>query len=170
MKGRSLAAVAVALAAALAVSAGPARAAEMTHGSMPGMHGGGQGEGHEAMMKGDKIFGGKVGPWAAEARLVDMKAEMQKAMAAGMKMEGAMKTHHVELFLTDPATKKAVEGAKGTVLVTGPDKKASQSDLMAMAGHLGADVDLSKPGKYTFKVAVESGGKKGTATFSHTVK
>ncbi len=168
MKTRFFAVCAMAL--AVAAYQGAAGAAETGHGSMPGMHGGGHAEGHEAMMKGDKIFGGKVGPWTAEARLVDMKAEMQKAMASGMKMEGAMKTHHIEIFLTDPASKKAVEGAKGTVVVSGPDKKVSKTDLMAMAGHLGADVDLAKPGKYTFKVAVESGGKQGTASFSHTVK
>ncbi len=170
MKGMWIGAVAVALAALLAVSAGPAGAEEMGHGSMPGMHGEGHAGGHGEMMKGDKIFGGKVGPWTAEARLVDMKAEMQKAMASGMKMEGPMKTHHVELYLTDSASKKAVEAAKGTITVTGPDKKSATTDLMAMAGHLGADVDLAKPGKYSFKVAVESGGKKGTASFSHTVK
>ncbi len=161
--------VAVALAAVLAVSAGPAGAAEMGHGSMPGMHGEGHAGGHGEMMKGDKIFGGKVGPWTAEARLVDMKAAMEKSMP-GMKMEGPMKSHHIELFLIDPATKKPVEGVKGTVMVSGPGKTVSKADLMAMGAHIGADVDLATPGKYTFKVAVESGGKKGTASFSHTVK
>ncbi len=168
MRMRLLAVCAMAL--GVAAYQGTAGAAEMGHGSMPGMHGEGHGEGHGMMKKGDKIFGGKIGPWTAEARLVDMKAEMQKAMASGMKMEGAMKSHHVELFLTDPATKKAVEGATGTVTVTGPDKTTAKTDLMAMAGHLGADVDLAKPGKYTFNVEVASGAKKGTASFSHTAK
>ncbi len=161
---------AIALAAALAILPGPAGAAEMGHGSMQGMHGEGHGAGHGATKQGNKIFGGKMGPWTAEARLVDTKAEMEKAMASGMKMEGAMKSHHIEMFLTDPATKKAVVEGKGTVTVAGPDKKSAKADLMAMAGHLGADVDLPKPGKYTFKVEIESGGKKGTASFSHTVK
>ncbi len=159
-----------ALALAVALYTGAAGAAEMGHGSMHGMHGEGKAEGHGAMKMGDKIFGGKLGPWTAEARLVDTKAEMEKAMASGMKMEGAMKSHHIEIFLTDPATKKPVAEGKGTVTVTGPDKKSSKADLMAMAGHLGADVDLPKPGKYTFKVAIESGGQKGTASFSHKIK
>ncbi len=159
-----------ALALAVAAYQGMAVAAEMGHGSMPGMHGGGTAEGHGTMTKGDRIFAGKLGPWRAEARLVDMKAEMERAMGSGMKMEGAMKSHHILIFLMDPASKKPVEGAKGTVTVTGPDKKSSKADLMAMAGHLGADVDLAGPGKYTFNVEIASGGRKGTATFSHAVK
>jgi hypothetical protein len=140
-----------------------------------GMHGTkqeGSKEGHGGTMKmGDKIFGGKVGPWNAEARLIDMKAHMEKAKASGMKMEG-MKSHHIALHLSDPGTKKpfAVSEGKGTVTVTGPDRKTEKYDFMAMEGHFGADVSLPKPGKYTFKTEIESGGKKGSATFSHTVK
>ena len=153
------------LALALLALPGMAVAAEMKHGEMKGM------EGHGDMMKmGDKVFDGKVGPWQGEARLMDMKAHMEKAKASGMKMEGAMKSHHLSLGLTDPATKKAVMEGKGTVTVTGPDKKAEKTDFMAMEGHFGADVNLPKPGKYTFKTEIESGGKKGAATFTHTVK
>ena len=39
-----------------------------------------------------------------------------------------------------------------------------------MQGHFGADVNLPKPGKYTFKAEIESGGKKGNATFTYTLK
>jgi hypothetical protein len=151
-------------------------AAEKGHGSMPGMKSGESVEGHGDMKTeghgkmGDKIFTGKVGPWNGEVRLIDMKASIEKAKASGMKMEGTMKSHHFELFLTDPKTKKAVTEGKGTVIVAGPDKKEVKSDIAALAGHFGVDVDLAKPGKYTFKVAIESGGKKGSATFSHTVK
>jgi hypothetical protein len=161
------------MAFALLAAPGMAAAAEMKHGEMK--HGETKGagmEGHGGMMKmGDKIFGGKVGPWNAEARLIDMKAHMEKAKASGMKMEG-MKSHHLALHLSDPGTKKpvAMSEGKGTVTVTGPDKKTEKYDLMAMEGHFGADVNLPKPGKYTFKTEIESGGKKGSATFSHTVK
>ena len=167
MKTRVLAVCALAF--AVAAYPGAAGAAETGHGSMKGMHGGGSMEGHGEMKKGDKIFGGRVGPWTAEARLVDMKAAMEKSMP-GMKMEGQMKSHHIELFLTDPATKKPVEGVKGTIMVTGPGKTVSKADLMAMGAHIGADVDLPKPGNYTFKVVVESGGKTGTASFAHAIK
>ena len=151
-------------------------AAEKGHGSMPGMKSGGSMEGHGDMKTeahgkmGDKIFTGMVGPWHGEARLIDMKASIEKAKASGMKMEGTMKSHHFELFLADPKTKKAVTEGKGTVTVAGPDKKEVKSVVAAVAGHFGVDIDLPAPGKYTFKVAIESGGKKGSATFLHTVK
>lgn len=155
-------------------------AAETGHGSMPGMtgheatpgmQGHGTGESHGDMMKmGDKVFGGKIGPWQGEARLIDMKAQMEKAKASGMKMGGAMKSHHIALALTDAKTKKPIAEGKGSMTVTGPDKKAVKTDLMVMAGHFGADIDLPKPGKYKFNVEIESGGEKGSAKFSYEVK
>lgn len=155
--------LAVALIAAPALAAG----AEKGHESMPGM----KMEGHGDMMKmGDKVFGGKIGPWQGEARLMDMKAHMEKAKASGMKMEGAIKSHHVSVALTDPQTKKAVTEGKGTVTVIGPDKKEEKSNFMVMEGHFGADVNLPKSGKYTFKTDFESLGKKGSATFTYTAK
>lgn len=160
--------LAVALLAAPALAAG----AEKGHEGMPGMKMEGSKEGHAGMMKmGDKIFGGKIGPWQGEARLMDMKAHMEKAKASGMKMEGmAMKSHHIALELTDPGTKKPVTEGKGTITVVGPDKKEEKSNFTAMDGHFGTDVNLPKPGKYTFKTEIEAGGKKGSASFSHTVK
>lgn len=170
-----------ALALVVAAYPGAAGAAEKGHGSMPGkmgegsMHGTMKGEasmhGHDMMKMGDKVFGGNVGPWHGEARLSDMKAQMEKAKASGMKMEGMMtQTHHLAVSLTDPKTKKGVAEGKGTVTVIGPDKSETKSDFMVMQGHFGADVTLPKPGKYTFKVAIESGKEKGSASFSHTVK
>ncbi len=161
----------VALAAAFAVWAGAAVAAGMEHGSMPGKMGEGSMQGHGMMTMGDKVFGGKLGPWHAEAHLSDMKAQMEKAKASGMKMEGMMtQTHHLAVLLIDPKTKKPVTEGKGTVTVVGADKSETTSDFMVMQGHFGADVTLPKPGKYTFKVAIESGGRKGSASFSHTIK
>jgi hypothetical protein len=160
------------LAFALLALPGIATAADKGHSGMPGMNMEGAKEGHRGMMKmGDKIFGGKVGPWQGEARLMDMKAHIEKAKASGMKMEGMkLKSHHIAIGLTDAKTKKPVTEGKGTVTVVGPDKKEEKSDFMAMEGHLGADVNLPTPGKYTFKVSVESAGRKGSATFSHSVK
>lgn len=148
-------------------------AAEKGHGDMKGMKMEGAMEGHGTMKMGDKIFGGKIGPWQGEARLMDMKAHMENAKASGMRMEGMMmKSHHVAVYLSDPATKKPVTvgQGRGTVTVSGPDKKAETVEFMVMEGHFGADVNLPKPGKYTFKTEVETGGKKGSATFSYTVK
>lgn len=159
----------------LAVLAFPAlaAAAEMKQGEMPGMKMEGTAEGHGAMKMGDKVFAGKIGPWHAEARLADMKAQMEKAKASGMKMEGMMKnTHHLSVHLLDPKTKKMLDvtEGKGTVTVIGPDKKEETTNCMVMEGHFGADVNLPKPGKYVFRVQIESGGKTGSARFSHTVK
>ena len=72
------------------------------------------------------------------------------------KMMANMKnTHHIAISLTDPATKKAVTEGKGTVTVTGPDKKTVTTDLMGMQGHFGADVALTEKGEYHFKVGTK---------------
>jgi len=123
--------------------------------------------GHDMAKMGDKAFSGKVGPWTGDARIMDMKAHMA---ASGMKAQGAMpNSHHLAVTLTDAAKKSVTEG-KGTVTVTGPDKKETMAEFMVMQGHFGADVNLPKPGKYTFKTEIESGGRKGSATFSYTLK
>jgi hypothetical protein len=123
--------------------------------------------GHDMAKMGDKAFSGKIGPWMGTASIMDMKAHME---ASGMKPQGAMpNSHHLAFSLTDAAKKPVTEG-KGTVTVTGPDRKESKAEFMVMQGHFGADVNLPKPGKYTFKAEIESGGKKGSATFSYTLK
>ncbi|MDP2657297.1 MAG: hypothetical protein Q8O78_02650 [Candidatus Deferrimicrobium sp.] len=147
------------------------------HGGMSGMgnepggmkmEGHGQSAGHDMAKMGDKAFSGKIGPWKGTARIMDMKAHME---ASGMKAAGAMpNSHHVAFDLSDAKTKAHVTEGKGTVTVTGPDKKAATSDFMVMQGHFGADVNLPAPGKYTFKSQIESGGKNGSATFSYTLK
>ena len=124
--------------------------------------------GHDMMKMGDKVFSGKIGPWQGTARIVDMKAHME---ASGMKAMGAMpNSHHIAVDLSDAKSKAHVTEGKGTVTVTGPDKKTATSDFMVMQGHFGADVNLPAPGKYTFKTEIESGGQKGSATFSYTLK
>jgi len=149
---------------------GISAAAEKGHEGMSGMqgdHGKMQPGGHDMAKMGDKAFSGKIGPWNGEARIMDMKAHLE---ASGMKAQGAMpNSHHIAFTLTDAAKKPVTEG-KGTVTVTGPDKKEAKSEFMAMQGHFGADVNLPKPGKYTFKAEIESGGRKGSATFSYTLK
>lgn len=144
-------------------------AGEKGHGSMPGMSGEAKMEGHGMMKMGDKVFEGKVGAWKAEARLVDMKAQMAKSKVSEKMMAKMKHTHHLAFSLEDAGAKHVTEG-KGTVTVTGPDKKEAKYDLMVMQGHFGSDITLEKPGKYAFDVDIESGGKKGTSTFYHTIK
>jgi hypothetical protein len=151
------------------ISAAAEHGASGDHGGMKmGDHGTMKPGGHDMMQMGDKVFSGKIGPWKGTARIVDMKAHLG---ASGMKAQGAMpNSHHIAFELTDPNTKKAVTEGAGKVTVTGPDKKETKGGFMVMEGHFGADVNLPAPGKYTFKAEIESGGKKGSATFSHTLK
>jgi len=139
-------------------------------GSMSGMHGEGKMEGHGMMKMGDKVYEGKIGSLHGEARLVDMKAQMARSKVSAKMMANMKNTHHVAVSLTDPATKKPVTEGSGTVTVTGPDHKAVTTNLMGMQGHFGADVNLPAPGKYSFRVDVDAGGKKGSAEFERTVK
>jgi len=135
------------------------------HGDMPAKSGG------HSMDMGEKIFSGKVGPWTAEARLVDMKAQMEKSGVSAKNSAKFAGQRHLMLFLTDPSTGKAVAASAGKVVVTGPDKASSSNvTLVVMGAHIGADVSMPTPGKYTFKADIESGGKKGSATFSYTLK
>ncbi|HSO71464.1 MAG TPA: hypothetical protein VLR91_02325 [Thermodesulfobacteriota bacterium] len=127
-------------------------------------------KGHD-MDLGEKIFSGKVGPWAGEARLVDMKAQMEKSGVSAATAAKFAGKRHLMLFLTDPATGKPAAGVSGKVAVTGPDKASSSMvTLIVMGEHIGADVNMPTPGKYTFKAEIESAGKKGSATFSFTLK
>lgn len=157
------------VALALLTIPGATFAGEKGHGSMSGMHGEGKMEGHGMMKMGDKIFGGAIGPWMAEARLVDMKAQMEKSKVSEKMMAMMKHTHHLAFSLEDAGKKHVTEG-KGTVTVTGPDKKTAKYDLVVMQGHFGADITIDEPGKYEFSVEIESGGKKGTSSFHHTVQ
>ena len=123
------------------------------------------------MDMGEKIFSGKVGPWTAEARLVDMKAQMEKSGVSAKTAARFAGRRHLMLFLTDPATGKPAAGVSATVAITGPDKASSSKvTLIVMGEHIGADVGMPTPGKYTFKAETESAGKKGSATFSYILK
>ncbi|MFZ2223894.1 MAG: hypothetical protein WAV26_04320 [Candidatus Deferrimicrobium sp.] len=144
------------------------------HGDHGGMKMGDSGEmkpgGHD-VQNGEKIFSGKVGPWTAEARLIDMKAQMEQSGVSAKTAARFAGKRHLMLFLTDTTTGKPADGVAGKVVVTGPDKASSSKvTLVVMGGHIGADVGMPTPGKYTFNAEIESPGKKGRATFSYTLK
>jgi len=141
----------------------------MQHGDQGGMKM--EGHGGKNMDRGEKIFSGKVGPWTAEARLVDMKAQMEKSGVSAATAAKFVGKRHLMLFVTDPATGKPAAGVSGKVDVAGPDKASSSKvTLIVMGEHIGADVGMPTPGKYTFKAEIESGAKKGSAAFSYTLK
>jgi len=158
---------------ALMLMALPGISAAAEQGGAKGMH---EGHDHAAhggndMKNGEKIFSGKVGPWTAEARLVDMKAQMEKSGVSANTSAKFAGKRHLMLFVTDPATGKPAAGVAGKVAITGPDKVSSSIvTLVVMGEHIGADVGMPTPGKYTFKADVESADKKGSATFSYTLK
>ncbi len=146
----------------------------MQHGDHAGMKMDDPGKmkpgGHD-MKNGEKIFSGKVGPWTGEARLVDMKAQMEQSGVSAKTAARFAGQRHLMLFLTDPTTGKPAAGVAGKVVITGPDRASSSKvTLVVMGGHIGADVGLPTPGKYTFEADIESADKKGSATFSYTLK
>ena len=126
--------------------------------------------GHD-VQNGEKIFSGKVGPWTAEARLIDMKAQMEQSGVSAKTAARFAGKRHLMLFLTDTTTGKPAAGVAGKVVVTGPDKASSSKvTLVVMGGPIGADVGMPTSGKYTFNAEIESPGKKGSATFSYPLK
>ena len=162
-------AILVAAAVGVLLAAPTAAMDNMTHGhgDMKGAHGAG---GHDAKM-GEKIFSGKVGPWNGEARLVDMKAQMQQSGVSAETIAKLAAKHHLMMYLADPKTGKPIGGVAGEAVITGPDKASSSKvTLVVMGEHIGADVALPKPGKYSFKVTAEGGGQKGTAAFDYQLK
>ena len=156
-------------------------AAEMGHEGMSGMphghddmkmddHGKMMHGGHD-MKSGELLFSGNVGPWTVEARLIEKQAYMEQT---GVPAKFAVKfagERHLMIFLSDPTTGKPPSGAAGKVTITGPDKASSSKvTLVVMGGHIGADVNLPQSGEYTFTAEIEAGDRKGSATFSHTMK
>ena len=140
-------------------------AAEMGHEGHEGMHGG-----HD-MKSGELLFSGTVGPWTGEARLIEKQAYMEQSGVPAKFASKFAGERHLMMFLTDPMTGKPLSGAAGKVTITGPDKgSSSKVNLVAMGGHIGADVHLPQPGEYSFTAEIESGGTKGSATFSYTKK
>ncbi len=146
----------------------------MQHGDHAGMKMDDSGKtksGAHGMDIGEKIFSGKAGPWTVEARLVDMEAQMEKSGVSAATAAKFAGKRHLMLFLVDPATGKTAAGVAGKVVVTGPDKASSSKvTLIPMGAHIGVDVNLPTAGKYTFKAEIESGPKKGSATFSYMLK
>jgi len=148
----------------------PGLSAAAEHGGMSGMQHGD----HAAMhyiKDGEKLFSGKAGPWTAEAWLVDLKAQMEQSGVSAKTAARFAGRRHLMLFLIDPKTGKPASGVSVTVVVTGPDKASSSKvTLVPMGEHIGADVEMPAPGKYTFKADIVSAGGKGSATFTYSLK
>jgi hypothetical protein len=152
-------------------AAGAAHASDHPHGGMqPGSmgHMDGQGEGMESL--GERIFEGKCGPWNAEVRLIDMKAQLEKSGVSAKAIAKLHAKHHLMVILTDPKTGKPVTDVTGEVTIRGPKESAtSKVPLVVMGSHIGADVALPLPGKYSMRVTATGSGKnaQGYAVFDY---
>jgi hypothetical protein len=155
-----------------AALAAPAVAMDnMTHGHGDKNAGHGAHGGHAMEKPGDTVFSGMVGPWTGEARLVNTKAQLEKSGVSAKVLAKYPEGYHLMVTLSDSKTGKPVSDVAGTAEITGPDKgSSSKVTLVVMGGHIGADVNLPKAGKYTFRVNVEGGGRKGTAAFGYQLK
>jgi len=101
---------------------------------------------------------------------VQTMADAMKAMGMDMP-RGVTETHHISVAFKDVKSGKALTEGEIKVKVQGPDKKEQTKDLTGMQGHFGADVVMSKKGKYgvmsKFKL---KDGKVRQAKFWYTVK
>lgn len=128
------------------------------------------------MEMGQEIYGGPIGPWQGEARLIDLAAHIEAAGADAVRardakvlLNGSMKTHHLAIRLIDPATGEPLEEGRGTVTVTGPAGEREGAALLPMGDHFGANLFLDGPGRYTFRAEIASSGRTGSAVFSHEI-
>lgn len=133
------------------------KAAEHDHGSMHEGHGGQMAQAgmvvHRQLVDGVKVT----------FRIMDMK---------GMEMpKGIKETHHLMAEFVDAKSGKPINEGEAKVKVVGPDKSEQTKDLVGMEGHFGADIAMSKPGKYgvmcKFKV---KDGKVRSSKFWYGVK
>jgi hypothetical protein len=127
-------------------------------------------KGHQIMgALGDRIHGGAFGPWRCQIKILDRRPELAKMKASG-KAEGTQGTHFLSLSIMDPSTGKSLTSGKGTVTVTGPDKKKVRADLKPLGGPFSTDIEMSRAGSYTFQVDFASGSKVARANFKYEVK
>jgi len=136
------------------------QAETMDHGSMD--HGN-----HDGMaMEGDMIMLGN----AVEDGVKAM-AHLKDVAAAMAKM-GMDATHHIMIMFTDQASGDTIESGIAAVKIERPDgTESGPIKLMGMQGHFGADIELSEPGKYEFKVGTKlADGKQRQFEFEFTLK
>jgi len=125
-----------------------------------------------ALFTGEKIYDGRLGPWLAEARLLDPKTQVEEARASGKIVPAAPAAYRLVILLGQPRAKTPlpVAAEKGTVTVMGPSGKRVTAELAPSRGYFGTDLVLETPGTYEFSVEIQSGGKKGTTTFVYTIR
>ena len=92
-----------------------------------------------------------------------MEGEVKSANGIKGRLKITPSKSMLDLYLTDAATDKSITKAKVRAVITMPDGKKVENDLMGMK--MGAEfsfmntADLSLKGKYTFDVSAEVGKK-----------
>lgn len=126
----------------------------MEHGSMD--HGGHMGETvHQSTVDGHEFM----------YQLIDMREKMK-----GMENMPEMKaTHHLMVYVKDPAGNPLAE-AKAGHLIENPDGSDQRVMTMPMSGGHGADVVLDAPGTYIVKTKVVAGDETLMDSFEHEMK
>jgi len=123
-------------------------------------------------MAGDMIQTSKLDKGVFTYNLIDNAAQMEKAMAGGMKMDHSsmqMKPNHLMVYPVGTDS-KPISGAKVGYLITGPGEAKQQVMTMAMGDGYGADVDLKAKGKYEIKTKLVKGETTVVDTFQYEVK
>jgi hypothetical protein len=102
----------------------------------------------------------------------DRMKEMNMEMPKGLK-----ETHHIMIEFKDVKTGKVLTDGEVKIKIQGPDKAEQVKDLIAMSGMagmgagFGADLDLSKKGKYGIMAKFKlKDGKVRNAKFWYEVK
>lgn len=147
----------IAVAAVLAFSAIPLVSfAASPHGG----HGDHQGDvAHEEVVEGVKVT----------FKVMSMKEHLK---AIGQEMPKGMKeTHHISAEFKDVKSGKALTEGEVKVKVQSPNKTDQTKDMIGMQGHFGADLEMSKKGKYgVMSKFLLKDGKTRSAKFWYTVK
>ena len=103
-----------------------------------------------------------------------MEGEVKSADGIKGRLKITPSKSMLDLYLTDAATDKPVTKAKVRAVITMPDGKKAEKDLMGMK--MGGEfsfmnsADLSLKGKYTLEVTAQVGKKKVTFPYTYEVK
>jgi len=83
-------------------------------------------------------------------KILNMKESM---LLHGTEMpKGIRETHHLAVMFTNTKSNRLVTEGQVRVKILTPDRTEQVRDLVEMRGHFGADVDLSKKGRYGIMV------------------
>lgn len=136
---------------------------EMDHKSMDHMS-------HEKMEHGGmSMAGGMIMLGEQEVEGVEAMVHLKDVKDAMAKM-GMSQTHHFMVMFVDTTTGEPVEAGMAAVKIVDPGGTEGEAvALMGMQGHFGADIALSAPGEYVFKLGTKlADGKKRQYEFKFT--